>query len=113
MAITKQRKSSSTSPARSLAMGPGGSVLPPELAEHEAPEASVAEADGHKDNFSEAGSYQSDSFDPALFDEEEIPGGSSPGPQTAKGKYAGGYNAIKSFGGQLYSGMAIGGSHTW
>ena len=26
---------------------------------------------------------------------------------------AGGYNALKSFNGQVYSGMAIGGSHTW
>ncbi|PKX97714.1 uncharacterized protein P174DRAFT_418654 [Aspergillus novofumigatus IBT 16806] len=27
--------------------------------------------------------------------------------------YAGGYNALKSFKGQVYSGMAVGGSHTW
>lgn len=26
---------------------------------------------------------------------------------------AGGYNALKTFNGQVYSGMAIGGSHTW
>ena len=25
----------------------------------------------------------------------------------------GGYNALKSFKGQVYSGMAVGGSHTW
>lgn len=27
--------------------------------------------------------------------------------------YAGGYNAMKSYKGQYYSGMAVGGSHTW
>lgn len=30
-----------------------------------------------------------------------------------KPSYAGGYNALKSFKGQVYSGMAVGGSHTW
>lgn len=29
------------------------------------------------------------------------------------GPSSGGYNALKSFNGQVYSGMAVGGSHTW
>lgn len=52
-------------------------------------------------------------FDPALFDEEEVPDEhTSSKPATAQ-TFGGGYNALKSFGGQVYSGMAIGGSHTW
>lgn len=48
--------------------------------------------------------------DPALFDEEE-----TPAPSKQKQNYygGGGYDALKSFNGQMYSGMAIGGSHTW
>jgi hypothetical protein len=65
---------------------------------------------------SEAGSYDGELTDPALFDEEETPnidgkklGGSSTGWPGS----GGGYNAMKSHNGQYYSGMAIGGSHTW
>ncbi|KAL2017957.1 hypothetical protein VTK56DRAFT_1489 [Thermocarpiscus australiensis] len=38
-------------------------------------------------------------------------GGTRSGP--GYGAAGGGYNALKSFNGQVYSGMAIGGSHTW
>lgn len=62
------------------------------------------------------------SIDPALLDEEEAPGASEaedaiagpPGkPSRGGGAYTGGYNALKTFKGQVYSGMAVGGSHTW
>lgn len=53
-----------------------------------------------------------ESIDPALLDEEE-----APSTVTASSKKpfagAGGFNALKSFHGQLYTGMAVGGSHTW
>jgi hypothetical protein len=56
------------------------------------------------------------SIDPSLLDEEvtaederkDLPG--QVGRTYATG---GGYNALKSFKGQVYSGMAVGGSHTW
>ena len=64
-----------------------------------------------------------ESLDPALFDEEE---GEFEPVQTEAGAVnteklrspqksfgGGGYNALKSFNGQVYSGMAVGGSHTW
>ncbi|KAL7940122.1 hypothetical protein V8C42DRAFT_291471 [Trichoderma barbatum] len=59
-----------------------------------------------------------DSMDPALLDEEVIPeAGQAPGNKKVAGQaYAlggGGYNSLKSFNGQYYSGMAVGGSHTW
>lgn len=50
------------------------------------------------------------SIDLALMDEEEVPGAPSSGGKRA---YAGGYDALKTYNGQVYSGMAIGGSHTW
>ncbi|KAL2371022.1 hypothetical protein BDBG_06126 [Blastomyces gilchristii SLH14081] len=62
---------------------------------------------------------------PSLLDEEEVPGQSdidaSTKPTTAgaavppsrRGGGTGGYNALKSFRGQVYTGMAVGGSHTW
>ncbi|GLB36827.1 hypothetical protein LshimejAT787_0311140 [Lyophyllum shimeji] len=66
-------------------------------------------------------------FDPALLDEEETPGGASPSSalktattsttaaatKTKKEWQGKGYNALKTFKGQVYSGMAVGGSHTW
>ncbi|OAA56190.1 hypothetical protein SPI_07801 [Niveomyces insectorum RCEF 264] len=61
-------------------------------------------------------------FDEASLDEEEVPGASddllSTGSEEDKSNrrsayYEGGYNALKSFNGQVYSGMAVGGSHTW
>jgi hypothetical protein len=79
----------------------------------------------------------SDSIDPALLDEEEAPGldvdelepeeaesneeaGRKSTTSTQQRKQqrsyaggAGGFNALKSFNGQIYSGMAVGGSHTW
>ncbi|KAL1989047.1 hypothetical protein VTN96DRAFT_5810 [Rasamsonia emersonii] len=57
-----------------------------------------------------------DIYDPALLDEEETPGGSDSNvlPEPSRGP-AGvrSYNALKTFKGQVYSGMAVGGSHTW
>ena len=64
-----------------------------------------------------------ESLDPALFYEEE---GEFEPVQTETGAVnteklgspqksyrGGGYNALKSFNGQVYSGMAVGGSHVW
>lgn len=59
------------------------------------------------------------STDPALLDKEENPleeGQADNVVEPSKQPYAvsgGGYNALKTHHGQLYSGMAIGGSHTW
>lgn len=83
--------------------------------------------------YEEAGVHSSpesfESIDPALLDEEEAPAspedGNVPTHQTSEvsqegdegvKKYAtggGGYNSLKSFKGQVYSGMSIGGSHKW
>ncbi|KAK2763351.1 hypothetical protein FQN54_009987 [Arachnomyces sp. PD_36] len=61
-----------------------------------------------------------ETFDPALLDEEEMPAvppDASPSAREKRGvgAYArrGGYNDLKSFEGKYYSGMAVGGSHTW
>lgn len=53
-----------------------------------------------------------ESIDPALLDEEEAP---STLTSSSKKPFAGpgGFNALKSFHGQVYTGMAVGGSHTW
>lgn len=62
--------------------------------------------------------------DLAENDEEEVDFESStptttPNKSKSPGKYLGsgagypGYNALKSFNGQVYTGMAVGGSHTW
>lgn len=54
--------------------------------------------------------------DHPIVDEEETPGQQDVTPATTKSPYvpgSGGYNALKSFNGQVYSGMAVGGSHTW
>ncbi|KAJ5377173.1 uncharacterized protein N7496_004582 [Penicillium cataractarum] len=56
------------------------------------------------------------SIDPALLDEEENPVEDDNIITPSKQSYAiggGGYNALKAHKGQLYSGMAVGGSHTW
>lgn len=59
------------------------------------------------------------SIDPALLDEEENPleeGIADNVVPPSKQSYAisgGGYNALKTHKGQLYSGVAVGGSHTW
>jgi len=61
-------------------------------------------------------SHSTEAFDPALLDEEEVPGehdDAHAGPRSAYAAGVGGYNALKSFNGQVYSGMAVGGSHTW
>ncbi|KAK5073051.1 hypothetical protein LTR64_000540 [Lithohypha guttulata] len=69
----------------------------------------------HEDESKSKASYEDD-FDPALLDEEEVPNiaqgipAPQPNPRPAN---IGGYNALKSFNGQMYSGMAVGGSHTW
>lgn len=53
-------------------------------------------------------------FDPALLDEEEVPSQPTSTTTSPASRYTpGGYNALKSFNGQVYSGMAVGGSHTW
>ncbi|KAJ5153497.1 uncharacterized protein N7482_009975 [Penicillium canariense] len=57
-------------------------------------------------------------MDPAVLDEEENPledGLADNMVAPSKQSYAagGGYNALKAYKGQLYSGMAVGGSHTW
>jgi len=64
------------------------------------------------------------SSDPALLDEEENPYESEMEPANKPGishhanggaTYTSGhgFNTLKSFNGQVYSGMAVGGSHTW
>ncbi|KNG84495.1 hypothetical protein ANOM_008420 [Aspergillus nomiae NRRL 13137] len=54
---------------------------------------------------------------PMIMDEdEEMPEESGDTVQLARPEYAGGagrYNMLKSYKGQVYSGMAVGGSHTW
>lgn len=84
---------------------------------HEAEAIGIKEDDGHA---SDTGSLLSDSIDPALFDqaifdEEEgmQPEGSADGNSTKKPGFQGGYNAMKTFNGQYYSGMGIGQSHVW
>lgn len=56
-------------------------------------------------------------MDPALLDEAVIPEAEQPLAKTkasdAHTLGGGGYNSLKSFNGQYYSGMAVGGSHTW
>lgn len=101
----------------------GTKATPPSEMTHSSPGEDKAQTDANPKeevqddhgNLSDAESYQSDYVDPALFDEEETPGGADakPGASGSKPGYSGGYNAMKSFNGQMYSGMAIGGSHTW
>ncbi|KIX98346.1 uncharacterized protein Z520_05647 [Fonsecaea multimorphosa CBS 102226] len=53
---------------------------------------------------------------PAIFDEEEVPDYDADvksKEHTSGGRQQGGFNALKSFHGQMYTGMAIGGSHKW
>lgn len=50
--------------------------------------------------------------DPARLD-EEIPGQHDEVFTSPRSTYSGGYNALKTFNGQVYTGMAVGGSHTW
>lgn len=60
-----------------------------------------------------------ESIDPALLDEEENPleeGIADNIVAPSKQQYAtggAGYNSLKTHEGQLYAGMAVGGSHTW
>lgn len=101
---------------------------------------SSPEAQGHSKSISDEDSAfslgnQNDTQDsqdtsptqPAIpdLDEDEIPddpqdAGMKTATDTATGAAgrrgytrAGGYNVLKSFNGQFYSGMAVGGSHTW
>lgn len=65
------------------------------------------------------------SVDPALLDEEDIPElsehildeSSDGSTKNARRRLhiggEAGYNSLKTFNGQVYSGMAVGGSHTW
>lgn len=82
--------------------------------------------DAHENSVGSATDFATDSLniDDPVLDDEEIPKEStspvSGQPMDALegrrgGTYAGGrgYNEIKSFNGQIYSGMAVGGSHTW
>lgn len=48
-------------------------------------------------------------FNTALLDEEELP--NQPSSNTFTGGH--GYNTLKFHNGQVYTGMAVGGSHTW
>lgn len=74
---------------------------------------------GNTENTTVSTSSNAESMDPALLDEEEAPGS----PEAAMSRPArkpqayaaggGGFNELKSFQGQAYSGMAVGGSHTW
>jgi hypothetical protein len=72
------------------------------------------------DHASPPGSQQSEITDTVPFDsDEEMPEETkhtvieeAEDKEKSSG-YAGGYNALKSFKGQVYSGMAVGGSHTW
>ncbi|QYS98040.1 Mannose-6-phosphate isomerase [Trichoderma simmonsii] len=59
-----------------------------------------------------------DPRDPIMLDEEEMPEdkqapANKDGTSRAYAFGGGGYNSLKSFNGQYYSGMAVGGSHTW
>lgn len=71
------------------------------------------------DHASPPSSQQSEITDTVPFDsDEEMPEEtahtvSEEAAKHPKPGYAGGYNALKSFKGQVYSGMAVGGSHTW
>ena len=60
-------------------------------------------------------SAESDTMDPILLDEEEnaLQEGEAENMVTAPKQPYTRYNDLKKFNGQLYSGMAIGGSHTW
>ncbi|GKZ25340.1 hypothetical protein AbraIFM66951_000740 [Aspergillus brasiliensis] len=80
----------------------------------------IPEEEGTKREFTP----RDESYTPELFDEdEEMPEETENtiDPDTGKAakrtaEYAvggGGYNALKSYKGQMYSGMAVGGSHTW
>jgi hypothetical protein len=77
----------------------------------------VADADADADVSSPLTTQSIKSNDAALFDEEEIPSehedAATEAAEKRRAAYTGGYNALKSFKGQIYSGMAIGGSHTW
>ncbi|KKP01891.1 mannose-6-phosphate isomerase [Trichoderma harzianum] len=59
-----------------------------------------------------------DPRDPIMLDEEEMPEAeqapaNKDGASRAYAFGGGGYNSLKSFNGRYYSGMAVGGSHTW
>jgi hypothetical protein len=75
------------------------------------PESLNAEDEHEKGPPSESGTYDGEALDPALLDEEEIPHGAETGKAIARS--GGGFNTMKSFHGQIYTGMAVGGSHTW
>lgn len=127
----RSKKVSSTSPKP--ARTPSPQTSPASKAERGSAERADVKDDGPNDAAQSGGGnhhgqehvrFEYDD-DPALFDEEEMPGeqgdldgegSTSPAGGSSSEKqsrFAGGYNAVKSFNGQMYSGMAIGGSHTW
>lgn len=74
--------------------------------------------DREHETHSVSGSDHDATIDPTLLDEEVMPEAEPPPANkegTEKGYVLGlgGYNSLKSFNGQYYSGMAVGGSHTW
>ena len=75
--------------------------------------------DGSMDSRDEPAPTMAESVDPTLLDEEEapeLPEEDSSAPAKKPQQYAAGrgrFNELKSFKGQVYSGMAVGGSHTW
>lgn len=110
--------SPATSPSKRMDVGKASEVARDSSPSSEGREGGAGEAAYY--------SYESDSFDPALVDEEEVPTEELPDDgattDTSKGKArasqffdggGSGYNSLKSFEGQLYSGMAIGASNTW
>ena len=87
--------------------------------EHIASHPEADEANAEADNISNASDAPTfddidpADADPALLDEEEAPKSTSATKGASAVGVRGGFNALKSFHGQVYSGMAIGGSHTW
>ncbi|KJK74042.1 hypothetical protein H634G_10667 [Metarhizium anisopliae BRIP 53293] len=74
--------------------------------------------DGEHETHSVSVSDHDATLDPTLLDEEVMPEAERALTNTegaGKGYVLGlgGYNSLKSFNGQYYSGMAVGGSHTW
>ncbi|TFK48233.1 hypothetical protein OE88DRAFT_1664701 [Heliocybe sulcata] len=90
-----------------------GPPATPELTDDDKSQASTHHSAMDEDAQSVASSSSSrlTDEDPALLDEEETPGAAKS--KAGKSYGGGGYDALKSFNGQMYSGMSIGGSHTW
>lgn len=107
--VSTSAKVAPTSPA----LDPKQDASPPNIS---ASETQGSPKPASKGDGSVSPSHSIEGFDPALLDEEEVPGqhdDGHPGPPSTYAAGVGGYNALKSFNGQVYSGMAVGGSHTW